>query len=79
MAILGQLAFYSCALLGWLLKGTRLGHKKVFTIPFYFCMVNIASLVAFINVLQGHQVKLWEPQRPGQTPYENAHKSARTL
>lgn len=79
LAILGQVAIYSCALLGWLLKGTRLGHKKIFTIPFYFCMVNTASLVALINVLQGHQIKLWEPQRASQTPYENAHKSERIL
>lgn len=79
LAILGQVAIYSCALLGWLLNGTRLGHKKLFTIPFYFCMVNIASLVAFISVVQGHQIKLWEPQRQGQTQQENAQKSASTL
>jgi len=79
IALLGQAVFYVCALLGWRLNGTGLGHKKIFTIPFYFCMVNIASLVALMNVLQGHQIKLWEPQRSGQTQYENAHKSARVL
>ena len=73
MAAIGQVAFYSCALLGLLLNKTRFGHNKIFTIPFYFCMVNAASLVAIIKVLQGHQIKHWEPQRQGQTQYENVH------
>jgi cellulose synthase/poly-beta-1,6-N-acetylglucosamine synthase-like glycosyltransferase len=73
MATLGQVAFYCCALVGWLLNGTRFGRKKIFTIPFYFCMVNAAALVAIIKVLQGHQIKHWEPQRQGQTQYKNAH------
>jgi cellulose synthase/poly-beta-1,6-N-acetylglucosamine synthase-like glycosyltransferase len=73
MATIGQVAFYCCALAGWLLNGTRFGRKKIFTIPFYFCMVNAASLVAIINVLRGRQIKHWEPQRHGQTRYENVH------
>jgi cellulose synthase/poly-beta-1,6-N-acetylglucosamine synthase-like glycosyltransferase len=71
MATMGQVAFYGCALSGWLLNGTRFGRKKLFTIPFYFCMVNTASLVAILNVLRGRQIKHWEPQRPSQTQYEN--------
>jgi cellulose synthase/poly-beta-1,6-N-acetylglucosamine synthase-like glycosyltransferase len=65
LATIAQAVFYACAALGCLLKGTRLGRKRIFTIPFYFCMVNLASLVAIINVLRGHQVKHWEPQRHG--------------
>jgi cellulose synthase/poly-beta-1,6-N-acetylglucosamine synthase-like glycosyltransferase len=63
LATIGQVAFYTCALLGLLLNGTRLARKKIFTIPFYFCMVNAASLVAIIKVLRGQQIKHWEPQR----------------
>jgi cellulose synthase/poly-beta-1,6-N-acetylglucosamine synthase-like glycosyltransferase len=73
VATVGQVAFYSCALLGWLLNRTRFGRKKIFTLPFYFCMVNAASLVAIVHVLRGHQIKHWEPQRPAQTQYENVH------
>jgi cellulose synthase/poly-beta-1,6-N-acetylglucosamine synthase-like glycosyltransferase len=65
LATIAQTVFYACAAVGWLLKGTRLGRKRIFTIPFYFCMVNAASLVAIINVLRGQQVKHWEPQRHG--------------
>lgn len=63
MATIGQVAFYSCALLGLRLNGTHFARKKIFTIPFYFCMVNAASLVAIIKVLRGQQIKHWEPQR----------------
>jgi cellulose synthase/poly-beta-1,6-N-acetylglucosamine synthase-like glycosyltransferase len=73
MATIGQVVFYGCALSGWLLKGTRFGRKKMLTIPFYFCMVNAAALVAIINVWRGHQIKHWEPQRQGPTQYENVH------
>jgi cellulose synthase/poly-beta-1,6-N-acetylglucosamine synthase-like glycosyltransferase len=65
LATIAQTVFYACAAVGWLLKGTRLGRKRIFTIPFYFCMVNAASLVAIINVLSGQQVNHWEPQRHG--------------
>lgn len=73
MATIAQVVFYTCAVLGWLLNGSDFGRKKIFTIPFYFCMVNAASLVAMINVLRGHQIKHWEPQRHGQQQYENIH------
>lgn len=63
VATVSQVAFYICALVGLLLNGTRFGRKKIFTIPFYFCMVNAASLVAIIKVLRGQQIKHWEPQR----------------
>jgi cellulose synthase/poly-beta-1,6-N-acetylglucosamine synthase-like glycosyltransferase len=70
LATIAQLIVYGCALCGLLLNETRLGKKKVFTIPFYFCMVNAASLIAVINVLRGQQIKHWEPQRHGETRYE---------
>jgi hypothetical protein len=70
MATVAQVLFYTCAVLGLLLNGTSFGRKKIFTIPFYFCMVNAASLVAIIKVLRGHQVKHWEPQRHGQQQSE---------
>ncbi len=58
-----QAAFYGCGVLGMLLAGTRLGRLKILTIPFFFCMVNAAALVATFNVLRGRRIDLWEPQR----------------
>ncbi len=62
-ATLLQFGFYSCALLGVLLSRTPLGRLKVFALPFFFCLVNAASLVALINLLRGQRITFWEPQR----------------
>jgi cellulose synthase/poly-beta-1,6-N-acetylglucosamine synthase-like glycosyltransferase len=63
VTMLGQLGFYGLGLLGYLLDGTRLGRLKPFTIPFYFCLVNLAVLLAALNIMRGQQIKRWEPQR----------------
>jgi cellulose synthase/poly-beta-1,6-N-acetylglucosamine synthase-like glycosyltransferase len=73
LATLGQVVFYLCALLGLLLDGTRFRRMKLLTIPFYFCMVNAASLVAIISVLRGQQIKHWAPQRAVETRLKNLH------
>jgi cellulose synthase/poly-beta-1,6-N-acetylglucosamine synthase-like glycosyltransferase len=67
LATIGQLAFYSFAVLGLLVRETRFGRMKILAIPFYFCMVNAASLVAIFKALRGQQIKHWEPQRQGRT------------
>jgi cellulose synthase/poly-beta-1,6-N-acetylglucosamine synthase-like glycosyltransferase len=63
VAAVGQLVVYGCALLGMLLRNTSLGMLNIFTIPFFFCMVNIASLIAALNLIRGHRIDFWEPQR----------------
>jgi cellulose synthase/poly-beta-1,6-N-acetylglucosamine synthase-like glycosyltransferase len=63
IATITQAVFYGSALLGFLLNTSRFGKKKIFAIPFYFCMVNAASFVAIISVLRGRQIKYWSPQR----------------
>src|SRR5262245_19805210 len=68
LATLGQAAFYGLGLVGWLLGGTKIGRKKIFSIPFFFCMVNAASLVAALNVLRGKRIDFWEPQREDAAP-----------
>ena len=61
-----QLAFYTCGLLGLALHNTALGRLKLFTIPFFFCMVNVASLIAAINLMRGRRIDFWQPQRQEQ-------------
>ena len=63
LAALGQAVFYGCAGLGMVLSETRIGRLKIFMLPFFFCMVNVASLLATLNVLRGHRITLWETQR----------------
>ncbi len=68
LATVLQLAFYGCALLGMLLRNQRIGRAKILTIPFFFCMVNVASMIAAINLIRGHRIDFWEPQRPAGAP-----------
>jgi cellulose synthase/poly-beta-1,6-N-acetylglucosamine synthase-like glycosyltransferase len=73
IATIAQVLLYSYAALGLLLNKIHLGQMKIFAIPFYFCMVNAASLVAIIKVLRGQQIKHWEPQRRGKIQYKSFH------
>lgn len=63
IAAVGQATIYLAALAGWLLS--RRGRKipKALAIPFYFCLVNAAALVAAANVLRGRRIHLWSPER----------------
>jgi cellulose synthase/poly-beta-1,6-N-acetylglucosamine synthase-like glycosyltransferase len=63
LAALTQIAFYSCALVGFFFGKTRFGRLKIFTMPFFFCMVNAASLVATLNMLRGRRIDRWETGR----------------
>lgn len=75
---IGQLAFYSLAASHILLKKTRIGKQKIFALPFYFCMVNAACIVAVANLLRGRRIERWEPRRqnnqqtPAPAPQTNA-------
>ena len=63
LAAVVQFVFYGAALTGCLLSGTRTGRRKFFSIPFYFCLVNAACLVATCHLLTGRRVVVWNPQR----------------
>lgn len=63
LATVGQVCFYSAAFMGYLLNGTKVGRKKSLSIPFYFCLVNFACLIATFHSLTGKRVVLWKPQR----------------
>jgi cellulose synthase/poly-beta-1,6-N-acetylglucosamine synthase-like glycosyltransferase len=65
-----QLSFYSCALVGWFSRG-RLATFKVFYFPYYFCLVNLASLVGIFRWVSGDLRATWMPAR------HKAHDEAR--
>jgi cellulose synthase/poly-beta-1,6-N-acetylglucosamine synthase-like glycosyltransferase len=58
-----QLLFYALALLGFLLE--RAGRAvSLLNIPYYFCAVNIASLLGIWQVLTGRTYTTWNSSRP---------------
>jgi cellulose synthase/poly-beta-1,6-N-acetylglucosamine synthase-like glycosyltransferase len=63
LTMIGQLGFYGLGLLGWRLDGSRFKRTRILTIPYFFCLVNAAVVLATLNILRGQQIKRWEPQR----------------
>jgi hypothetical protein len=57
-----QVVCYLAALVGWL-GPKRLAGAPVFRIPFFFCMVNLAGLVAWGRFLLGGRQEIWEPSK----------------
>src|SRR5712692_58755 len=62
LAILLQLAFYVMAISGWVLQH-RQKNFTVFSIPFYFCLVNVASLMGCFKCIRGDLSGVWTPPR----------------
>ncbi|MFH0775500.1 MAG: glycosyltransferase family 2 protein [bacterium] len=54
-----QLLFYLFALIGWLFKL----RVKPFSIPFYFCLIQVASLIGFYKALTGKLRVTWTKGR----------------
>jgi cellulose synthase/poly-beta-1,6-N-acetylglucosamine synthase-like glycosyltransferase len=56
-----QLTFYLVALVSIRLPLYKVW--KVLGIPLYFCTLNTAALVAFVELLRGHKYVIWDPVR----------------
>lgn len=62
VAILFQALFYAIAFAGWMLQG-RQKNWRVFSVVFYLCLVNVASLIGFFKCLRGDLSGTWVPPR----------------
>ena len=58
----GQLFFYALALVGARLAARKI-KKKVFFVPYYFCVMNYAVLAGIIRYFKGSQSVVWERAR----------------
>jgi cellulose synthase/poly-beta-1,6-N-acetylglucosamine synthase-like glycosyltransferase len=56
-----QLLFYALAGLGFVFRRAMIG--RLFYVPCFFCMANLAMISASIRFLKGHKVEHWQPQR----------------
>jgi cellulose synthase/poly-beta-1,6-N-acetylglucosamine synthase-like glycosyltransferase len=57
-----QAAFYGLALIGWILQEQR-KTLRVVSLPFYFCLVNAASLIGCVRCIRGDLSGVWTPPR----------------
>ncbi len=58
-----QVGFYTCAVLGYLGEKWRWRRVRLFYIPLYFCVSNLAALVALGKVFLGKADGTWTPLR----------------
>lgn len=54
-----QIIFYLFAILGYWLQEKK-SKIKIFYIPFYFCLINMASLFGLFVAINGKQTGIWE-------------------
>ncbi len=65
-AAAGQILFYGCALVAFGLRRTSLAHLKVYrllVIPYYFCLANMAAARAWLQLLGGKRIDVWDSRR----------------
>ena len=63
LALAGQLAFYGLALAGQFLARTGRAVPALLRIPYYFCLVNLASLMALLQLMVGKRYTTWNVSR----------------
>lgn len=69
-AAIGQLGFYGLAMVGLVMKDTplaRLRAYKLCAICYYFCLANTAAFCAWLQILRGRRVDIWNSQRQSAT------------
>jgi biofilm PGA synthesis N-glycosyltransferase PgaC len=59
LLMIGQVAFYLAALVGYFLENRSIRLKLLF-VPFYFCMMNYAVILGLIRFLNNRQQGVWE-------------------
>lgn len=64
VTISGQLAFYALALGGFALRN-RQRQPTALRVPFYFCVVNYAAAIGFMQLLGGRSYTVWTTSRAG--------------
>jgi cellulose synthase/poly-beta-1,6-N-acetylglucosamine synthase-like glycosyltransferase len=55
----GQVLVYALALAGALLRDTKAGYWKPFSVPYYFCFVNAAAFVGLLKLMRGQGTHAW--------------------
>lgn len=62
VVLLLQVVFYGFAISGSLLRRQKIGEWKIFSIPYYFCLVNAAAFLGVLSILRGDRVREWSPR-----------------
>jgi hypothetical protein len=55
--------FFGLAAMGMLCNACERKAPKVCAIPYFFCLINAAVVVAMWNILRGRKITVWNPHR----------------
>lgn len=55
-----QFVFYCLALFGWMLSMKERRGGAIFTMPFYFLLVNVAAVVGVVQACTGRRFAVWD-------------------
>jgi cellulose synthase/poly-beta-1,6-N-acetylglucosamine synthase-like glycosyltransferase len=73
-----QLVCYSAALGGLVLHSIGWRSLRILDVPFYFCLVNAASLTGIAQALLGRRYTTWSSSRPGAGSANDGSNSPRS-
>lgn len=73
-----QASFYAAAAVGLARARQARRAPKPLAVPFYFCMVNAAVLIAIGNVVTGRRINRWAPERGAAPPRQQAREEQQT-
>ncbi|HVR43497.1 MAG TPA: glycosyltransferase family 2 protein [Thermoanaerobaculia bacterium] len=62
IVLLIQVLFYGLAAAGAGLRRTAAGARRLFSVPYYFCLVNAAAFFGVVSILRGRRVREWQPR-----------------
>ena len=63
-AMLSQVSFYALGILGLALTRLQVRNRWL-SLPWYFLLVNVASVVGIAKYIRGERINIWEPEREG--------------
>jgi cellulose synthase/poly-beta-1,6-N-acetylglucosamine synthase-like glycosyltransferase len=67
LMLFAQAAFCGAALAGWA-QGHRTPHLRIVTVPYAICLMNWATIVAFVRFVTGRQQAVWDRVMPAPRP-----------
>jgi cellulose synthase/poly-beta-1,6-N-acetylglucosamine synthase-like glycosyltransferase len=73
-AFAAQLALYTLALLGALLRNRPVGRTRLFYVPYFFTFVNAAAFAGILSMLRGRRTTAWRDRSSDDLP--GARKAA---
>lgn len=77
LALIGQVAIYTLAIAGAVLRNRPLGRSRIFTVPYYFCFVNAAAFIGILTMLRRRKLTAWSSRDPKTDAVTTSTPSAR--